>query len=167
MKKLYIGISVLVLCACIGVGIWYYYHNYVETVTEYILVKYTPPIEHDGYTSKEHSEMAFVSYSDDSTAVKRERVLMADYHNGVLDEYLKMPDTPPSDDQTAVMTWQAKRNAFEELLAEERILIRLTHVRSLEPKELLQLIKKHGMLSEPVDMFIQDNKIDAAFYPIK
>jgi hypothetical protein len=60
----------------------------------------------------------------------------------------------------------AKRNAYLDILNEERILLSITHVRSMDEEEAFNIIKEHGIFSKDIVEYAQGKKLKTNIYPL-
>ena len=165
MKKgIIIGsISAIIIIALCG---WFYYYQYVEEVTDRYFVKYILPHEEKGMFGSKMSqpelELSVLSeYASDSAAVERESKKAALYKERLLEKFKN-----EKFDEANELTNEAKKNAYIDLLNEQRMIISITHVRSTDAKEALEIIKKHGLFSDDVEEFAKKNKLKAHIYPL-
>jgi hypothetical protein len=165
-KKIFLYLITFVVLLAVIVGGWFYYYQYVEEVTERYLIKYTIPHEtesmYGAYISKPEVEFVSVNkYSSDSIAIQRETKAAIEHHQYILKKF----ENEKFDDESEFMNI-TKRNAYVDLLNEKRILISISHVRSLDAKEALSLIKKHGIFSDDIIEYAEKNKLKTNIYPI-
>lgn len=175
-KNIYILIVLLVLICLIAAG-WYYKHNYIDTVTSYIKINYIPPTEKifsDSYDdlsnrgadkySKPNVEFSFVYYENDSIAYASTRSQCEYLHNGIQEDIKKLhPNfTPSMNDMERYLEtrkYEAKVQAYTELLNQHTILLSFTHPRSFDKKKFLQDMKSIGFDKEKIDSYIKKNNI--------
>ncbi len=175
-KSIYILVIVLVASGLIGAG-WYYKYNYIDTVTSYIRINYIPPTEkvfYDSYDdiskmvsdkySKPSVEFSFVYYENDSIAYATTRKQCEHLHNGIQKDIQKLhPNfTPDMDDMKRLMEvkkYEAKVQAYTELLNQHTILLSFTHPRSFDNKKFLKDMKSIGFDKNKIDSYIKKNNI--------
>lgn len=169
MKKPIVWIIVALIIAVAG-GVFAYWYNCVDTVTDYILVKFTPPQE-------EKSLFGGISYSDpkvecqflgeyptDTVAVRDQSKELERTRKFLYQELAKL-ESEESDDATADIIKQARYKAILSHLSTQRIVVRTTHVRSLNPEEALKIFQEHWGDSK-LEEYARDKKIDVAVYPL-
>ena len=160
MKKYFI-----IVILCLG-AIGFYYYQYVDEVTDRYLVKYSLPHQNEGvygsYMTKPKIEVINLpQYKSDSDAVKKETIEAESFKEGLLE---KFENEDFKDDNEIINT--ARRNAYMSLLDENRMIISITHVRSIDAKEALEIIKEHGLFSDDVKEYAEKHKLKAIFYPL-
>ena len=155
MKK---AITILLAVAAIAAAGYYYYHNHVEEVTEYYVVK----------AWKDKAEVARVrDYQNDSVAVETERRSYEKAMSRLLEKFGKDTEAmkEPKDEVEEMMN-NARVEAYKDLLSETRTIVVLTHTRSTSPKEVLEIMKKDGLLSDKAREYAEEHKVKASVYPI-
>lgn len=166
MKK---WIIILVALAVAAIGGYCYYYYYVDEVTERYLIKITPPVKQESSFGTTYSdpkveiEEIDFPYENDSTAVAYESEEYKRFHDYLL-ENLRSEDFFKDTDNEFVQ--QAKINAYKEKLAEERMILSISHTRSIDKDEFLKLIKKHGILSDKVEEYAVRKKIRTSTYTL-
>lgn len=147
-------------------GGYYYYFNYVEEITERYLVKYTIPHEEDGLYGTTMSDpkidiSRLKDYESDSLAIVHQKKEAESNKKWLLKQF----SNEKFDDDDELMNL-AKRNAYVNLLNEERMLISITHVRNMDAKEALDILKKHGLFSKDIKEYAEKKKLKANIYPL-
>jgi hypothetical protein len=108
--------------------------------------------------------MEFVNlpqYESDSDAVKKETIEAESYKERILEKF-KNDDFSDGDEFRNT----ARRNAYMNILDENRMVISLTHIRNMDAKKALEIIKEHGLFSDDVEEYAKENKLKANFYPL-
>lgn len=161
-NKLPIIISIFALFLIIGGG-FYYKYNYVDTVTDYRVVKVTPPTENyfGGYSDPEIEIEAVRRYQNDSIAEVYERKRLEQHRN-----FLNRDITKEIESQKDEMQKQIMIDVYKKMLSQEWTLISITHTRSFDSKPFAKLIKQYGLNSEEVNNYTKRNKIQVSVYPL-
>ena len=148
----HLGIIIIAVCiiAALCGGFYYYHYNYVEEVTERYLVKHSSKVE--------ISRLRF--YENDSVAVEAETKALMKYK----DDLLKLFEKESFGDNEKII--EAKAEAYKEMYAETRAILVFTHVRNTSPKEILDIIRKYGLVSEQVKNYVEKHKIRMKVYPL-
>lgn len=163
MKKyLPIIIGILLLLIVIGGG-FYYKYNYIDTVTDYRVIKVTPPTEYyvGGYSDTEIEIEAVRRYQNDSIAEVSEHRRLEQYRN-ILNKNI----TKEIESQKDEMQKQLMIHVYKKILSQEWTLISITHTRSFDSKPFAKLIKQYGLGSEEVNNYTRRNKIQVSVYPL-
>lgn len=173
MKKI---IYILLVLIPIIAGIYYYY-NFIETVTSYIRIEYTPPVEDPFFETKgelakmvsnRYSEpsvkFSFVNFENDSVAYANTYANCKSEKKFITDQLskIKYPETKSLDEtQKAVeiMKYQAQFQAYNELLHRQTIILSFAHVRSLDYKKFLNDIIKIGFDKNKIDEYMNKEKV--------
>ena len=150
MKKGYFVAAVAIIAVAVICGVWFYHYNYVEVVTERYIVT-VPKMEVKELTQ----------YASDSVAVEKETANARDYRKKLLEMYDKEDFTDEDE-----LTEEAKMNAYKNLMEQSSVLFSISHVRSTSPEEALEIIKEHGLLSNDVVEFAEENKIHVEVYQL-
>lgn len=159
------GVSLIVILGGCG---YYYYYYYVETVDNYVLIKYTPPQPRESifggleYTDPKFEFKILEDYPDDETAIREQSEEAKQSYIWLLEEYKQEIEHPEDDDPSM---HSARINAIISLLDEERILVRTTHIRKFSADEALDMIGKHWA-DKSLEDYAKSNKIELAIYPI-
>ena len=161
-KKLPVILSIILLLIITGGG-FYYKYNYVDTVTDYKVIKVTPPVENYFGTYSDHEiEIQTVrQYENDSVAEIYERKRLEQHRNYLNTHITKEVESQKDDLQKQVMI-----DVYKKLLSQEWTLISITHTRSFNSKPLAKLIKQYGLGSEKTRNYIRQNKIQVLVYPL-
>lgn len=181
-------IILIALCSSAGIGGYLYYrnykHNYIDTVTSYIKIEYTGPVEDPFYDtygafemstrerfSKPKFEFSFANFENDSIAVESTYQECKRLYDGVLEKKSKLePEYTPqmSDIKREVETskYQAKYNALNELLHQCTYLISFTHARKFDKKNMLKDLIKIGFDKEKLDKYMKKNKMSFKWYNV-
>lgn len=157
MKKI-ISIIVILLLICIGGG-YYYYYNHLETITEVYLYKYTPPTEQTStYGNTSYStpkvEIIKTDYETEGKAIDKELILYDEYLSDARKQF-------EAEDFDKMETIEAvtKSNAYRVILAEQRYIITFTHNRDYDIQEIMNFIKRDGLESKALKIYLEDNKL--------
>lgn len=170
MKIKHFKISLIILVAVLAlIGAWLYYYNCIETITQYCLIKVTPPQEEPsifgGVTySKPKFEFEPISklYANDSIAVsdqKREKEKTDEF---LLAELEKFGREKPSD-RTEEITPAARLNAITSMLSRHYILVRATHTRSFSAEEVMKMLQEHWT-DNSLETYAKDHKVEVSIY---
>ena len=163
MKK---SVLFIIAILCVVAAGWFYYYQFVEEVTDRYLVKYSLPHRNEGVYGSymTNPKMEFVNlpqYESDSDAVKKETIEAESYKERILEKF-KNDDFSDGDEFRNT----ARRNAYMNILDENRMVISLTHIRNMDAKKALEIIKEHGLFSDDVEEYAKENKLKANFYPL-
>lgn len=161
-KHLPVILGILLLFLVIGGG-FYYKYNYIDTVTDYRVVKVTPPTENyfGGYSDPEIEIEAVRRYQNDSIAEVYERKRLERHR-----DYISKNISKGVAEQKNDIMKHATENAYIGLLSQEWTLISITHTRSFDSKPFARLIKQYGLSSEEVNNYTRRNKIQVSVYPL-
>lgn len=153
-----------------GGGIYYYYYNFIETVTQYHKIIFTPSRKEISifgekkYTEPKIEIKELGMYESDSAAVayqQKDRENSIAYLRKILDE---VNQKEPSD-AIDKLTKKAELSAIEEMLSEWWIIVRVTHTRNFD-KEKIKEVMKIWNDPEKIEEFNKEHKISVAIYPI-
>lgn len=167
MKKSVLIALVSAIFLIIAAGGLYYYF-YIDTVTNYYLVKYTPPQPRKSifggyeYSNPQIEFLQLEDYSSDKLAVEAETSEAKESYSWLLEEYEK-ESLQPEDDNSIIQ--DARMSAITSMLEEERFLIRTTHIRKFSAEEALKMIQKHWA-DKSLEDYAESNKIEIAVYSI-
>lgn len=161
-KHLPVIIGILLIFLVIGGG-FYYKYNYIDTITDYRVVKVTPPTEYyvGGYSDPEIEIEAVRRYQNDSIAEVSERRRLEQHR-----DFLNRDITKEIESQKDEMQKQVMIRVYKKMLSQEWTLISITHTRSFDSKPFAKLIKQYGLDSEEVNNYTRRNKIQVSVYPL-
>lgn len=185
-KTAYIIIAVLLTSSVIGAYLYYrnYKYNYIDTVTSYIKIEYTQPVEdpfYDTYSGLEKAtrdrysdpkiEFSYVKFDNDSVAVAETYKNCKHFYDGITDELIKLePEYTPnmSEVKREIETrkYQVKTMALSELLNKCTYLISFTHIRKFDKKKFLKDVIEIGLNKEKLDEYMKKNKISFKWYDV-
>lgn len=109
-------------------------------------------------------------YENDSAAIADELQRSNDFDKMCIDSTRKYVSIQSKAGNGTIEYYKADAHieVYAELLEERRILMRISHKRDYDPTEFLGIISEEGRCySEKARQYIENNKIDVAFYPIK
>lgn len=158
-------ISAVVIIIAAG-GLYYYF--YIDTVSNYFLVKYTPPQPRESiFGGREYSDPKIEfeqlkDYANDDIAVEAETKEAKHSYSWLLQEYEKEL-RQPKDDNPIIQ--DARMNAITSMLEGERFLIRTTHIRKFSAEEALKMLQEHWA-DKSLEDYAKSNKIEVAVYCI-
>lgn len=158
-------ISAVVIIIAAG-GLYYYF--YIDTESNYFLVKYTPPQPRESiFGGREYSDPKIEleqlkDYANDDIAVEAETKEAKHSYSWLLQEYEKEL-RQPKDDNPIIQ--DARMNAITSMLEEERFLIRTTHIRKFSAEEALKMLQEHWA-DKSLEDYAKSNKIEVAIYSI-
>lgn len=176
-RKNIIILCIIVVLLCMISGAWYYKYNYMDTVTSYIKVEYTPPTENPFYDtyddlrkmvsdrySKPSVKFSFVSFENDSVAYSYTYNQCVDSHKHFTETMANLsPNITPDMDETKVQTermlYEAQMQAYLELLNTHTTIISFTHIRKYDKEKFLKDIIGIGFNKEKIDKYIKENKM--------
>ena len=170
MKKKILIPIIIALIAAIGGGIYYYYYNYVETVTHYYLIRYTPAqIFNSPYgnsTIKPEVEISGLpEFISDSAAVAnvikdKERDLA--WCEKELENVTKQNPT----DNIKQIERNGKITALKRVLEEQWTTVSVTHTRNFDQSKINELVE---IWNDPtkVEEFNNKYKLSVKLYPIE
>lgn len=156
-----------IMALFIAAGVLYYYF-YINTVSNYFLVKYTPPQPRESifgefeYTDSKLEYLQLENYSSDNMALETEATEAKHSYSWLLKEYEKELRQPNKDNP---IIQNARMNAIRSMLEEERFLIRTTHIRKFSAEEALKMIQEHWA-DKSLEDYAKSNKIEVAVYCI-
>lgn len=168
MKKTLITIFAIILIAGTATGAWAYYYYNVEKVNNYYLITYTPPYERESifgeieYTKPEFEYKALLNYSSDESAIKAQTKEAKHRYTWLLQELERELKHPT---EKELILQKAKVDAITSALQEERILIRITHIRNFDSEEAFKMICDHWA-DKTLSNYAKSKKIDVAVYEI-
>ncbi|MBO4550227.1 MAG: hypothetical protein J5733_05795 [Bacteroidaceae bacterium] len=144
-------------------GVRYYHYNYVEQVSDYYIIYIDMPRVVKGAfrdrTQEGKVEIKNLGrYPNDSTAIAKETKRSEEFDEHCLNKLQECP--------RGSIEWQV----YSELLEQSRILMRFSHIRKFDKRQIKEAKKKiikNGVFSEEVRRYMDKNKIDAEFYTIK
>lgn len=173
--KTIITIAIIVLCVG-GIKLYkYYQYNYVELVTDYYEVTYTPPLEKDNYYGAlQYSDPKFNikklgAYSSDSTALAERIRAYKEHHDFYLETYYKSSAKHPKTEADRMYQQTEMKAALNLLNENEESLVTLvsfTHHRSYKTENILPLIKKYGMDFKKIIDYCNKNDLRASYYQV-
>ncbi len=177
MKKKGIITASIVIAALALAGCgWWYHHNYVEVVTDYYLIRYTPPVEREysydylnTYSDPKTEIEKLQEYENEDVAIRRERDEFEDFKNRLIEQiekFGKEVEQKDTRDPNERMKVEAQLQAYRELLAEERFLMTISHIRKFNEEDVLQFIKDYGLNCEEAQKFMKENKIEVSSYTL-
>jgi len=153
----------------------YYQYNYVELVTDYYEVTYTPPYEKgDYYGIRQYSDSKFNikklgAYPSDSAALAERTRAYKDNHDFYLETFNKSSARHPKT-ETDRMFQQTEMTTALNLLKENEesivTLVSFTHHRSYKTNSILLLIKKYGMDFRKLIDYCNKNDLRASYYQV-
>lgn len=159
MKKLLLPIlAVIVIGAAVG-GYLYYQHNYVEVVTERYLYTFTP----QGGSTPKVSITKTRNYPSDSIAVEYESKEVMKYLERLAKRYETDRKKHANDDE---IIRKAVDGAYDDLLREQRTLVILRHTRSMNVWGAIEIIKKHGLVSDEVKKYVEEKRLEMDIIPL-
>lgn len=167
MKKSYLIAIVSAIILIITLGSLYYYF-YIDTVSNYFLVKYTPPQQRESiFGGREYCDpkiefAKLKDYANDDMAVEAETIEANHSYSWLLEEYEKELRQPK--DENPIIQ-DARMNAITSMLEEQRFLIRTTHIRKFSAEEALKMIQEHWA-DQSLEDYAKSNKIEVAIYNI-
>lgn len=163
MKK---SVLIAILLIITAGGLYYYF--YIDTVSNYFLVKYTPPQPRESiFGGREYSDPKFEfaqlkDYASDDNALEAETSEAKHTYSWLLKEYEKELRQPKEDNP---IIQDARINAITSMLEEERFLIRTTHIRKFSAEEALKMVQEHWA-DKSLEDYAKSNKIEVAIYSI-
>jgi hypothetical protein len=171
-KKIFIALTIVILiCALIG-GYNYYRYNYVELVTDYYGITYTPPVKRNinFFGSVEYSEPKvdvenLPQYYNDSSAVSDKRKEFYKRKKNFLSEYVKEEKVAPRS-QDEKLEHAPKLQALREMLQEQYIVVSFTHHRNYDAKDFLRFLRKNGINWTKMKEFCDKNDLSSKYYVI-
>ncbi|MCH4183622.1 MAG: hypothetical protein LKF48_10755 [Prevotella sp.] len=171
MKKIYWIILVTVALCVMGV-FWYYKTNYIDTITEYYKLTYTPPMEKDvSWGLNDTTEPKFkleriANYKNDSIAVvvetKREKADQKFYYQ----ELKKCIATKSRKDITGQLEKTIEIEVYKELINSQVTIFCFTHRQGYDSKNILVYTKSYKGDILQLKRFCDKNKIEFRNYPI-
>ncbi len=167
MKKRVLIAIVSAIVLIIATGCLYYYF-YIDTVSNYFLVKYIPPQPRESmFGGYEESDPKFdfsqlKDYENDSIAVEAQTKEAKHSYSYFENEYEKELRQPKEENP---IIQDARMKAIISKLMEERYLIRITHIRKFSAEEALKMIQKHWA-DESLKDYAKSNKIEVEVYLI-
>lgn len=167
MKKSVLIAIISAIVLIIAAGSLYYYF-YIDTVSNYFLVKYTPPQPRESvFGGREYSDpkiefAQLKDYANDDMAVEAETTDAKHSYSWLLQEYEKELRQPKEDHP---IIQDARMNAITSMLEEERFLIRTTHIRKFSAEEALNMLQEHWA-DKSLEDYAKSNKIEIKIYSI-
>lgn len=184
-KKILITILIVILVGAAIGGYSYYKYNYIDEVTEYYYITYTPPIEKIEYTQQiklpalmsafEQNELTdpevevgkLQQYANDSIAIndqtKKYQTLRKEDEKK-LEYYLSL--NPKPNDFAKLAEKEAEVEAFRKFLAQEHYIISFSHHRNYKPEQFFSFIKKNGINWQKMKEFCNKNDLKGSYYKI-
>lgn len=150
-KKIFIALTIVILLCVLAGGYNYYRYNYIDLVTDYYGITYTPPVERytNFFGSVEYSEPQvevenLPQYDNDSSAVSVKKKEFYERKKYQLAEYVKEEKLAPRS-QDEKLEHAPKLQALREMLQEQYIVVSFTHHRNYDAKDFLKFLRKNGI----------------------
>jgi hypothetical protein len=172
MKKKILFIILLAVVALIVAGSIYYKMNYIDTVSEYYKLEYTPSVEKevsfgfDNYTEPKIEISRIQNYSNDSIAVVTETIEEHSSQKLLKDELNKTMATKNRGDDIDKIDNIAKIEALREMMVRQITILRFTHRAGYDANEIFKFIRKYNGNPDKLNKYCKENKISYAIYPI-
>lgn len=172
-KKIFIAvIIVIVVCAFVG-GYHHYRYNYVELVTDYYGITYTPPVERNisffgfvEYSEPKVEVENLPQYCNDSSAVNNKQKEFYERKKNLLSEFAKEEKIVPRT-QDEKLEHAPKLQALREMLQEQYIVVSFTHHRNYDAKDFLKFLRKNGINWTKMKEYCDKNDLSARYYAIE
>ncbi len=168
-KKIIIPIIIAIVVIAFG-SIRYYNYNYVETVTDYARITYTPPHKQwingaVGYTEPKTEIEYLGDYTSDSAAISFEQDHRTRSYNRTLNELDKISKQTPKDD-IAKFVRETQIYTLTGLLNVQSIVVSVTHTRNFDQSKINELVK---IWNDPtkVEEFNNKYKLSVKLYPVE
>lgn len=167
------NILTITICCIVALaigGVWYYY-NYVATVNDYVLIKITPPQQEESlfggymYSKTKFEFEVLPSYDNDSSAVAAQKYDFQKHQEFMMHYWKELMREPTPEDRTEQFILDAKIKAAQELMQQQRILVRTTHIRKFSTEEAFEMIREHWA-DKSLEKYAKENKIDYAIHNI-
>lgn len=164
LKYLIISLVIIIIAA----GGFIYYYFCIDTVNDYVLLKYTPPKQEESifggytYSTPEFKFENLPDYKSDRDAIEVQKNDAINSHEYFLKKYQEELDNPSENND---VIRRARLNACESLLTEQRILIRTTHTRRFDAEEALQMVIDHWA-DQSLEEYAKSKKIEVAIYQL-
>lgn len=170
-KKIFIALTVVILI-CVLAGGYNYRYNYIDLVTDYYGITYTPPVERytNFFGSVEYSEPKvevenLPQYDNDSSAVSVKKKEFYERKKYLLAEYVKEEKVAPRS-QDEKLEHAPKLQALREMLQEQYIVVSFTHNRNYDAKNFLKFLRKNGVNWTKMKEYCDKNDLSARYYAI-
>lgn len=172
-KKIFIALTVVILICALAGGYNYYRYNYIDLVTDYYGITYTPPVERytNFFGSVEYSEPKvevenLPQYDNDSSAVSVKKKGFYERKKYLLAEYVKEEKVAPRP-QDEKFEHAPKLQALREMLQEQYIVVSFTHHRNYDAKDFLRFLRKNGINWTNMKEYCDKNDLSARYYAIE
>lgn len=166
-KSVIVIIFAIIALSCAGAYAYYYY--FVQTVTNYFVLTYTPPQERNyglagiDYTDPKIEIEQTTDYEDDKTAREIESQKAKESFDYYFSELEKLAENSTAQND---IQRQCEVNALTDLLQQQYFLIRITHIRKYSVEESLDVIRKHWGNHKELKDFAEKNKLSFEIYTL-
>lgn len=171
MKKYSIHFAIIFVIILIVGGVYYYYHNYVQVVTEYYRITYTPAQKISGsfggyHYSNPKTEIDKLSFPSDSIAIEKENSEAKRSFKAYSSKFEEILRSPEPTDEIERITFSARVEAYKELLTMRYWLIISKHTRNFNAEDIFNFIKQKGFNKKELERYAENNKINVQIIPL-
>lgn len=131
-------------------------------VTDYYFIETTPPLPHEELPSTKVSKLP--EYENDSIAfhkgLERAEVMykrLSESCKNVLDRAKAQKDP---------FALKCATDAVNNMLSTSYTMLKLSHKKSFKSEDLINLIKKHGLLSDEAQEYTKNKQIEYQIWPL-
>lgn len=131
-------------------------------VTDYYFIETTPPLPHEELPSTKVSKLP--EYENDSIAFHKGLEKAKIMHDKLVNACKETMERAEKYNSEYMI--QAAKEANANMLSTSYTMLKLSHKKSFKSEDLINLIKKHGLLSDEAQEYTKNKQIEYQIWPL-